>query len=278
MSVDIRVGDALSVLKGMPDGSVHCVVTSPPYWRQRDYGSPGQLGMEPTPEEYVAGLVSVFSEVSRVLTEDATVWLNIGEKWAAGGNGGGGSCMAGRRDLAWAHARNARGWRSPPPGYKNKDITGTPWQTALALRSDGWWLRHCVIWDKVVASEPPRMDRPSNSHEYLFQLGKSAASRTRNPGEPWYYKSVWSVRPQPREVDHPALMPAEIARRCIVSSTREGDIILDPFAGGGTSGLVADRLRRRAILIEINAEYAEMARQRIEADAPLFASTKAATG
>ena len=152
MTTRIIVGDALSSLRELPDESVHCCVTSPPYWRQRDYMADGQIGLEATPEQYVEALVDVFRAMSRVLTSDGTVWLNLGEKWAAGGNGGGGSCMAGRRDLAWAHARNARGWRSPPAGYKDKDITGLPWQVALAMRADGWWLRHCVIWDKAVAS------------------------------------------------------------------------------------------------------------------------------
>jgi site-specific DNA-methyltransferase (cytosine-N4-specific) len=271
VTVRILQGDCRSVLATLPDESVHCVVTSPPYWRQRDYGIAEQLGMEAHPDDYVAALVDAFAELRRVLVASASVWLNIGEKWAAAGNGGGGSCMARRRDIAWAHARKARGWRSPPPGYKDKDIVGAPWAVALALREQGWWLRQCVIWDKGVATEPPRVDRPSISHEYLFLLGKTADPATRDPGEPWFYSSVWTVRPQPRSQDHPAMMADEIVRRCIVASSRPGDTILDPFGGAGTTGLVADRLNRNAVLIEINPAYALMARNRIEGDAPLFA-------
>ena len=215
-------GDAIDVLATLPAESVHCCITSPPYWGLRDYHHEAQLGMEKHPEQYVARLVAVFREVRPILRADASVWLNMGEKWASGGNGGGGSCMAARRDLAWSHARKARGSRSPPAGYKDKDLTGLPWQVAIALREDGWWLRQCVIWNKGVASEPPRLDRPSQAHEYLFQLAKSKNPATRNPGESWFYRSVWSVRPQPRAVDHPALMPVEIARRCMVSVDGQG--------------------------------------------------------
>lgn len=272
MAVRILTGDCRDVLKTLPDESVHCVVTSPPYWRQRDYNSSSQIGLEEHPDDFTETLVAVFAELRPKLRNDATLWLNLGEKWAAGGNGGGGSCMARRRDEAWAHARLARGWRKAPAGFKNKDLVGSPWSVALALRADGWWLRQCVIWDKSVATEPPRLDRPSVSHEYIFQLSKSANSATRYPGEAWFYSSVWTVRPVPRDVDHPALMHPEIARRCIVSSTsKSGDVVIDPFGGAGTTGLVADRLGRDAILIELNPEYAEMARCRIQGDAGMFA-------
>lgn len=271
MSIRILQGDCRDMLRTLPDASVQCCVTSPPYWRQRDYGMPGQIGLEETPEAYVATLVDVFDGVRRVLKADGTLWLNLGEKWASGGNGGGGSCMASRRDIAWAHARKARGWRKPPPGYKDKDLVGAPWLVALALRARGWWLRQTVIWDKVVATEPPRLDRPSISHEYLFQLTAGASSSTRDPGEAWYGTSVWTVRPQPREEDHPAMMPAEIARRCIVCSSVAGDTILDPFGGAGTTALVADRLGRDAILCELHPDYPDMARRRVTRDAGLFA-------
>lgn len=271
MTVRFLVGDVFDRLAELPAESVHCVVCSPPYWRQRDYGHLHQIGLEDTPEEYVSALVSAFRTMRRVLVANAAVWVNLGEKWAAGGNGGGGSCMAKRRDEAWAHARGARGWRKPPPGYKNKDMVGAPWMAALALRADGWWLRQVVIWDKSVAIEPPRRDRPSLSHEYLFQFSKGETPRTINPGEPWFFTSVWTIRPQPRAVDHPALMPTELARRCVVSSTSPGETVLDCFAGAGTTGLVADRLGRNAILIELVPDYMAMARQRILGDAPLFA-------
>lgn len=275
MTVTILKGDCREVLRGLPAGSVHCVVTSPPYWRQRDYGIASQIGMEPHPHGYIGALVEAFQAMRSALAPTATVWLNIGEKWAAGGNGGGGSCMAKRRDIAWAHAKQARGWRSPPAGYKDKDMVGAPWAVALALRDDGWWLRQAVVWDKGTATEPPRADRPSISHEYLFQLGKAADSATRDPGEPWFASSVWTVRPQPRPEDHPAMMAPEIVRRCIVASSRPGETILDPFGGAGTTGLVADQLGRNAILIELNPEYAAMAERRIKTDAGMFAEVNA---
>ncbi len=271
MTVTILKGDCREVLRELPAESVHCVVTSPPYWRQRDYGIASQIGMEKHPDDYIVALVEAFQAMRPVLLPTATVWLNIGEKWAAGGNGGGGSCMAKRRDIAWAHAKQARGWRSPPAGFKDKDMVGTPWSVALALRNDGWWLRQAVVWDKGTATEPARADRPSISHEYLFQLGKTADPATRDPGEPWFSTSVWTVRPQPRPEDHPAMMAPEIVRRCIVCSSRPGDTILDPFAGAGTTGLVADQHQRNAILIELNPDYSAMAERRIRGDAGMFA-------
>lgn len=139
LTVRILQGEALDVLKTLPDESVHCIVSSPPYWRQRDYGVPGQLGLEPTPEEYVDRLVAIFREARRVLRADGTAWVNLGDKWASG-NGGGGSFMA-ERGEAWAHVKENKGWRSPPSGYKDKDLVGIPWMFAFAARADGWFLR-----------------------------------------------------------------------------------------------------------------------------------------
>ncbi len=142
---------------------------------------------------------------------------------------------------------------------------------ADALRADGWYLRATIIWDKQTATEPPRLDRPQTAHEYLFLLAKSEQYRVRDPGEPWFRSTVWTVRPQPTYTGHPAVMPSELVRRCIVCSSAEGDTILDPFGGAGTTGLVADRHGRSAILIELNPEYALMAERRIKGDSPLFA-------
>jgi len=275
MTVRIINGDAIDELRKMPDASVHCCVTSPPYWRQRDYGNAAQIGLEKTPEEYVDALVAVFREARRVLVNDGALWLNLGEKWASGGNGGGGSCMSQRRNTSWEHAKLARGWRSPPAGYKDKDLVGAPWMVALALRNDGWYFRQTVIWNKTRAGEPPRLDRPSTSHEYLFLLTVGPDSKVRNPGEPWFYQTVWNVVVEQAESDHPATMSKEIARRCVVCSTAPGDVVLDPFGGAGTTGLVADRLQRDAILIELNPEYAAMAEKRIHADGPLFSQVTA---
>lgn len=269
MSVQIITGDCRDVLKTLADESVHCVLTSPPYFHQRDYGHIKQIGREATPADLADELSAVFAEVRRVLRGDGAFWLQIGDTYAAGGNGGGGSLVAKRRQWTGAHER--KGWRRQSPGFKEKDITLTPFVVADTLRADGWYLRSTIIWDKDVATEPPRLDRPSTAHEYLFLLAKSEKYRVRDPGEPWFRSTVWRIRPQPSYTGHPAVMPAELARRCIVCSTDEGDVILDPFGGAGTSGMVADRLGRDAILIELNPAYAEIARSRMTRDAGMFA-------
>src|SRR5580692_24857 len=172
MTVTILIGHVLDKLRELPDESVHCCVTSPPYWgAQRDYGHPGQIGMEKTPEEYIAALLGVFREVDRVLRGDGVCWIVIGDSYAASGKGGGGSMMI-ARGHQWGHRAHLKGWRSPPPGYKQKDLVGVPWMLATALRSDGWTLRRDVVWDKGSATEPTRSDRPSGSHEYIFLLSR----------------------------------------------------------------------------------------------------------
>lgn len=171
-SLTVYNGDCLSVLDQIPEDSIQCCVTSPPYWRQRDYRCIGQLGLEQTPEEYTAAMVRVFSEIRRILKPDGTMFLNLGDKWASGGNGGGGSFMADRGD-AWIHAKDAKGWRNPPTGYKHKDLVGIPWMVAFALRSDGWFLRQCNIWAKPNPMPESVSDRSTVSHEYVFHLSKS---------------------------------------------------------------------------------------------------------
>lgn len=269
MSIRHLIGDCRDVLPTLPDESVHAVVTSPPYFRQRDYGMAGQIGQEQTSADLADALSEVFQEVHRVLRPDGSLWLNIGDTYAAGGNGGGGSLVAKRRQWTGAHER--KGWRRQSPGFKEKDITLTPFVVADTLRADGWYLRSTIIWNKETATEPPRLDRPSTAHEYLFLLSKTKRYAVSHPGEPWFLSTVWTIRPQPTATDHPAVMPAELARRCIVCSTRPGDTVLDPFGGAGTTGLVADRLQRNAILIEINPAYAATAERRIDRDAPLLA-------
>ena len=273
MTIRIINGDAMDELRKLPDGSVHCCVTSPPFWRQRDYLDDRQIGREADPAEFADALSEVFLEVRRVLRPDGVLWLQLGDTYAAGGNGGGGSLVAKRRQWTGAHER--KGWRRQTAGFKEKDITLIPFVVADTLRADGWYLRATIIWDKQTATEPPRLDRPQTAHEYLFLLAKSEQYRVRDPGEPWFRSTVWTIRPQPTYTGHPAVMPAELARRCIVCSSSEGDTILDPFAGAGTSLLVADRLGRNGIGIELNGDYASMARARVTNDAPLFAEGSA---
>lgn len=172
-------GDVRAVLKELPANSVHCVVTSPPYWGLRDYGTPGQLGLEATPEEYVATMVDVFREVRRVLRDDATCWINIGDSYAANGNGGGSVFDNGRTDGRVSYeADRARGRETNlarvPAGLKAKDLVGIPWMLAFALRADGWWLRQDIIWSKPNPMPESVTDRCTKAHEYVFLLSKSA--------------------------------------------------------------------------------------------------------
>ena len=169
----LYLGDALAFLQTLPVESVQCCVSSPPYWGLRDYGMPGQLGLERTPEEYVEKMTAVFREVRRVLRKDGTLWLNVGDSYAAGGKGGGGSFMDERRDAAWQKQSTLNGWRAAPPGLKTKDLVGIPWRLAFALQADGWWLRSDIIWAKPNPMPESVTDRPTKAHEYIFLLSKS---------------------------------------------------------------------------------------------------------
>lgn len=173
MTVKILIGDALHRLREMEADSIDCILTSPPYWRQRDYGMPGQIGLEATPEEYVANLVAVFHEARRVLRADGTAWITIGDKWASGGLGDGGTFMV-AGGHAWDHARGARGWRKRPAGYKDKDLVGVPFMLAFALRADGWYWRQCNVWAKPNGMPESVSDRTTIGHEYVLHLSKSA--------------------------------------------------------------------------------------------------------
>lgn len=275
MSVRILIGDCRERLRELPDASVHTLVSSPPFWRQRDYGIDGQLGTERTPQTFAGGIVEIMDEARRVVVPDGSVWLELGDTYAAGGNGGGGSRALKRRKLKSLQART--GWRSPPPGYKEKDLSLSPFLVADRLRANGWYLRKVIVWDKGTATEPPRLDRPSVSHSYIFLLTPNQQSRVRNPGEDWFLSSVWRVPPSGNIGNgHPAPMAPEVARRCIVCGTGPGDTVLDPFLGSGTTALVADRLGRDCIGIELNPDYAVDAEKRLNADGGMFAEVKAA--
>lgn len=286
VSWEIRHGDALEVLQTLEPESVQACITSPPYWGLRDYQHPEQLGLEKTPEEYVARLVEIFREVRRVLREDGTLWLNLGDSYSSGGRGGGGSFMDMRggdgdpQAGAWAHRKDEKGWRSPPPGLKPKDLVGIPWRVAFALQADGWTLRSDIIWNKLNPMPESVTDRPTKSHEYLFLLSKSARYCYDEPGSGRNRRSVWTIPTQPFHGAHFAVMPQALVEPCILAGSREGDLVLDPFAGAGTVGVVARRHRRRFLGIEIQPDYVRMARGRLgssewldratEEDAPLF--------
>lgn len=296
----IIVGDALSVLRTLPAESAHTCVTSPPYWGLRNYGVPGQVGLEKTPEEYVEKLVEVFREVRRVLRDDGTLWLNLGDSYAS---------SFGSKALQ----RNASATRSVQnlDNLKPKDLVGIPWLVAFALRADGWYLRSDIIWHKPNAMPESVRDRPTKAHEYIFLLSKSAKyfydgkavkepfklvsvkrlaykwNGDRKRGYPSGVqnnfhryngtdeavkkavggrnkRSVWTVSTKSFKGAHFATFPPDLIEPCVLAGSPLGGTVLDPFFGAGTTGLVAARHGRRYIGIELNPAYADMASKRIE--------------
>lgn len=253
-------GDALSVLRTLPSNSVQCAVTSPPYWGLRDYSIPNQIGLERTLPEFIDALRCVFTEVRRVLRADGVFWLNIGDGYTSGN----------------------RGWRAPdkknraramdvrpdtPDGLKPKDLIGIPWRLAFALQDDGWFLRADIIWNKPNAMPESVKDRPTRAHEYLFMFSKS---------EKYHYdrqavldangrnkRSVWDINTVAYAGAHFATFPAKLIEPCIKASTRPGDVVLDPFFGSGTAGLVAAELGRKYVGVELHPDYIALARERL---------------
>jgi DNA modification methylase len=328
VSVRILKGDCRDVLKTLPDESVHCVVTSPPYWGLRDYGHAGQIGLEASPADFVESLVEVFEEVRRVLRSDGTAWINMGDSYATVGGPSTpqmGAAFQDRQRGQEVICRSKRmnrgagrwgGGNNPAAGLlKPKDLCGTPWRLAFALQDAGWWLRQDIIWSKPNPMPESVRDRCTKAHEYLFLLAKSeryfydaeaikepavsipqrrltstadqpkgaarAAAGVHNPlcqggtAEDRNRRSVWTVNTAAYSEAHFATFPPDLIEPCILAGCPEGGTVLDPFGGAGTTGLVADRLQRNAILIELNPEYAAMAERRIIGDAPLFAQVEA---
>jgi len=173
MAIRILTCDVMEGLAQLADQSVHCVVTSPPYWGLRDYGQPGQIGLEPTPEAFVARLVAVFRDVRRVLRNDGTLWLNLGDSYNAAGRVGHGSRQGFKQGTNRASANGHDECRPSDPALKPKDLIGIPWRVALALQADGWYLRSDIIWAKPNPMPESVTDRPTKSHEYVFLLAKS---------------------------------------------------------------------------------------------------------
>jgi DNA modification methylase len=354
VTIRILIGDVRDKLRELPDESVHCVVTSPPYFGLRDYGTvqwsggdivcsheapddwiasqfnahstikagqykagqsasartrwflpdgscrcgaqriDRQIGLEPSPAEYVETLVAVFRDVRRVLRKDGTLWLNLGDSYVSNGR--------------------YQSDRSTLNGLKPKDLLGIPWRVAFALQADGWWLRQDIIWSKPNPMPESVTDRCTKAHEYLFLLSRSEryyfdaaaiaepnsnpllsecvvhSSERLNNGE-WpsgiggrmdsvksgrNRRSVWTVTTASYPEAHFATFPPALVEPCILAGSPRGGTVLDPFGGAGTTGLVADRLGRSAILIELNRGYARIAERRITDDAPLFAEVDAA--
>ena len=349
MTATIHHGDALAVLRTLPAESVHCVVTSPPYWRLRDYGVAGQYGLEdqvdclgwatrqPCGQCFVCRLVAVFAEVRRVLRADGTAWVNMGDSYAAS------ALSVHARGRAGGPANPAR--CAPPQGLKPKDLVGQPWRLALALQAGGWFLRSDIIWHKPNPMPSSVKDRPTVAHEYLFLLAKSPRyywdasamqeptaaladgarpqspysvsfarpvaepsrpgqsasqhrpSRQKVPGgwdtkpgahgsvhcegrsAPQYAdgvsdtrnrRSVWTIPTHPFPEAHYATFPPALVEPCLKAGCPAGGIVLDPFFGAGTTGLVARRLGRGFVGIELNPDNCRMAKRRIERDTGLL--------
>jgi DNA modification methylase len=255
-------GDAHRILAALPSGIAQTVVTSPPYWSLRDYGIEGQLGLEPSVHEFVDALAELFDEVRRVLAPDGTLWLNIGDSYTSGNRGW---RAPDRKNVA-----RAMGTRPPTPeGLKPKDLIGVPWRLAFALQERGWYLRSDLVWNKPNAQPESVGDRPTRSHEYLFLLSRSERYRydvdaVRGPNGR-RLRSVWDLNTQASRdsAGHFATYPESLAERCILLGSGEGDLVLDPFLGSGTTAVAAARLGRRFLGCELNLEYVEMAARRL---------------
>ena len=314
----IAQGDVLARLAELPDESVNCVVTSPPYWGLRDYGVTGQIGLEPTPDAYVARMVAVFAAVRRVLRSDGVAWVNLGDSYAANRTYQVPSTKGGpKHSPAQGFEGSAM---SVPEGLKPKDLVGIPWRVAFALQADGWWLRSDVIWAKPNPMPESVTDRPTRAHEYLFLLTKSArywydADAIKEPNSDgaverfgknptltpntkyagldgqsaaaaaaympeWLpngrnKRTVWTIATEPYPDAHFATFPTALVEPCVLAGCPVGGVVLDPFAGSGTTLLVALRHGRRALGIELNPTYVEMAERRIVGDCPMFNSEAA---
>lgn len=256
----IVVGDAKRALASLPSGVFQSCVTSPPYWSVRNYNIPGQIGLETSLSDYLESLVDVFGEVRRVLRDDGTLWLNLGDVYTSGG----------------------RTWRAPdrknpiramdvrpptPDGLKPKDLIGIPWKLAFALQSSGWYLRADVVWYKPNCQPESVKDRPTRSHEYVFLFSKNEkyrydAEAVRGPNNR-NLRTVWEINTQPYPEAHFATFPPTLVEPCLALSTVKGDIVLDPFIGSGTTGLVALRMGRRFLGVELNPEYVDIAERRL---------------
>lgn len=261
----ILLGDALRVLRLLPDSCVQTVVTSPPYWSLRDYHIEGQIGLEGSVYDYVDRLAEVFDEVKRVLRDDGTLWLNIGDSYTSGGRK-----WRAPDDKNKARAMSIR--PDTPEGLKAKELVGVPWRLAFALQSRGWYLRSDIIWDKPNCQPESVRDRPTKCHEYLFLLSKSERYKydvdaVKGPNDR-RVRDVWSVntRAYKEASGHFAIYPLELVEPCLLFATSEGDLVLDPFLGSGTTAVAASRLNRRFCGVELNPDYFQLAADRLRAE------------
>lgn len=293
MREQIINADALDGLALLESGSVDMCVTSPPYYGLRDYGMDGQIGLEETPDAYVERLVGMFREVRRVLRDDGTLWVNIGDSYAAYNSGNNGYQLQRTN-------RDKRMAAGVPSGVKPKDLIGIPWMLAFALRADGWYLRQDIIWHKPNPMPESVTDRCTKSHEHIFLLSKAeryfwnqvamqeqgvypagtlaakgsvdrAAQEGVNARPPEYKmyngmrnkRDVWTVATRPYAGAHFATFPPDLIRPCILAGSRPSGTVLDPFFGAGTTGLVALEEGRGFVGIELNPEYVALAKHRL---------------
>ena len=303
---EIHFGDCRESLRAMAAAGikVQTCVTSPPYFGLRDYGHDGQIGLEETPEQYIAELVEVFRCVRDVLADDGTLWVNIGDTYAA--NRGAQPAPTNTRNKV-GHVSGAE----VPAGLKSKDLIGIPWMLAFALRADGWYLRQDIIWHKPNPMPESVTDRCTKAHEYVFLLSKSpryfydaeavkepvsdwtkkavksnwtrktvnqaegsaGAGGNRKPGKAYSAglsadgrnrRSVWTIATRPYKGAHFAVFPPALVEPCILAGSRPGDIVLDPFMGSGTTAAVAIEHGRQFIGCELNPEYKPLQDQRID--------------
>lgn len=309
---DVRIwhGDVIDCLREMPEGLAQTCVTSPPYWGLRDYGELGQIGLEATPDEYVQRMVDVFREVRRVLRDDGTLWLNLGDSYA----GPKGETFSGLgQDVNARVGRASGGVITANSGLSPKNLVGIPWRVAFALQADGWYLRSDIIWSKPNPMPESVTDRPTKAHEYVFLLSKSAryfydaetirerpitpidgrgsTSERKAAGHPSRYgdtkskasrgdgwampsisapsggrnaRTVWTIATKPYAEAHFAVFPTELPERCIKAGSRQGDTVLDPFMGSGTTAYVARHLGRHAIGCELNEDYLAITKRRLQ--------------
>jgi DNA modification methylase len=261
-AITLHHGDAIATAGELAPRSVNSIITSPPYYGLRDYGEDGQLGAEATVEQYVGNLVTLFRELREALADDGTLWLNLGDSYARGFGGG----SPGKKSASNAGSYKDRSPGKKPAGLNGKDLIGIPWRVALALQADGWILRSDIVWDKTNAMPESVTDRPTKAHEYVFLFAKSpkyyydakAVKEAGADGKERNKRTVWSLPTKPFPGAHFATFPPALVEPCILAGTAKGGVVLDPFSGSGTTGMVALANGRSYVGIDLNAEYLKL--------------------
>jgi DNA modification methylase len=288
--------DCIQGMRSLPDGCVNTCITSPPYYGLRDYGHDGQIGLEESPEAYVQKMVEVFREVKRVLRDDGTLWLNLGDSYA------GNNSQASNNGRAGFGNPREKVVNRTGEGLKTKDLIGIPWRVAFALQADGWYLRQDIIWHKPNPMPESVTDRCTKAHEYIFLLSKSSRyyfdseaikedanyagesrgkSRNISPKgisemdnkiyDTRNKRSVWTITTKPFKDAHFATYPEDLIVPCILAGCPEGGLVLDPFMGAGTTALVSKKLGRNYVGFELNEEYKKIADKRLNKTLGIFA-------